>query len=100
MAKWTGRQLCSPGLELAPAGTDHFDLDSVDLSLLSVEALDEVFGLASFSIANEDVLLKWLLSLGAGDLGIESRLLSAGDLGILAEDFVFPPEGVGFRDRS
>jgi hypothetical protein len=33
-----GRQLCSPGLEVAPAGTDRFDLDSVDLSVFSVEA--------------------------------------------------------------
>jgi hypothetical protein len=59
-----GRQLCSPGLELALAVTDRFDLDSVDLSVFSVEALDKVLSLVSFSITSEDVLLRRLLSLG------------------------------------
>jgi hypothetical protein len=36
-----GRQLSSPGLELRLTGADRFDLDSVDLSVFSVEALDE-----------------------------------------------------------
>jgi hypothetical protein len=36
------RQRCSPGVELALAGTDFFEMNSVDLSVFSVEALDEV----------------------------------------------------------
>jgi hypothetical protein len=91
-----GRELCSPGLELALAGTDRFDLDSVDLSVFSVEALDEVLGLASFSIASEDVLLERLLSLGDEYRPllrrIESRFLSATGLTILTECFASLPE--------
>jgi hypothetical protein len=49
-----GRQLYSPFLELALAGTDRFDLDSVDLSVFSVEALDEVLCRASLSIGREE----------------------------------------------
>jgi hypothetical protein len=93
-----GRQFCSPGLELALAGTDRFDLDSFDVSILSVEALDEVLGLSSFSIASEDALLDQLLSLGDEYRSllsrIESRFLSAAGLASLVEHFVFPPECV------
>jgi hypothetical protein len=39
-----GRQLSSPGLELALARTDLLDVTSLDLSMLSVEALHEVLG--------------------------------------------------------
>jgi hypothetical protein len=100
-----GRQLCSPSLELALAGTGRIDLDSIDLSVFSVEALDEVLDLASFWIASEDALVERLLSLGDGYrplLGrIEIRFLSAAALAIVAEHFVFPPEWVfcGILDR-
>jgi hypothetical protein len=93
-----GRQLCSPGLELALAGPDCFDLDSVDLSVFSVEALDEVLGLASFSIASEDALLERLSSLGDEYRPllsrIEIRFLSAAALAILAQNLAFLPECV------
>jgi hypothetical protein len=93
-----GRQLCSPGLELVLAGTDRFDLDSVELSVFSVEALDEVLGLASFSIASEDALLERLLSLGDEYRPLVSRIeiefLSAAGLATLAEQFAFAPDWV------
>jgi hypothetical protein len=93
-----GRQFCSPGLERALAGTDRFDLDSVDLSVFSVEALGDVLGLASFSIASKDARLEQLLSLGDEYRPllsrIEIRFLSAAGLAIVAEHFFFPPECV------
>jgi hypothetical protein len=96
-----GRQLCSLGLELGLAGTDRFDLDSIDLSVFSVEALDEILSLVSFSIASEDALLERLLSLGDEYRPlvsrIEIRFLSAIGLVILAEHFAFPPECVSCR---
>jgi hypothetical protein len=91
-----GRQLCSPGLELALAGTDHFDLDSVDLSVFSVAALDDVLGLASFSMASQDALSERLLSFGDEYhpplSRTEIQFLSAAGLAVLAEHFAFPPE--------
>jgi hypothetical protein len=36
------RQLCNPGLELALLGDDRLDLSSLDLSILSVEALGDL----------------------------------------------------------
>jgi hypothetical protein len=93
-----GRQLCNPGLELGLTGTERFDLDLVDLSVFSVEALDEVLGLLLFSIASEDALLKGLLSLGDEYRPllsrIEIRFLSAAGLAILSKHFAFPPECV------
>jgi hypothetical protein len=59
-----GQQLSILSLELALAGTDCFDLTSIDLSHFSVEALDELLTGGSFSIVSEDDLLKRLLSLG------------------------------------
>jgi hypothetical protein len=58
------RQLCTPGLERALLGIDHVDLRSIDLSILSVEALDNILAGASFSLPSEDNLLEQLLSLG------------------------------------
>jgi hypothetical protein len=55
-------------------GTDRFDLDSVDLSVVSVEALDKVLG----------PLLR----------RIEIQFLSATGLAILDEHFAFPPDCV------
>jgi hypothetical protein len=61
----------------------------VELSVFSVEALDEVLRLASFSIDSEDVLLERLLSLGDEYRPLLSRIpirfLSATGLAILAE---------------
>jgi hypothetical protein len=100
-----GRQFCSPGLELALAGTDRFDLDSVDFSIFSVDALAEVLGLSSFSMASEDALLERLLSLGDEYhpflRWIEIGFVSATGLAILAEHFVFLPECIywGIPDR-
>jgi hypothetical protein len=92
-----GQHLCSPGLELALAGTDRFDLDSIDLSVFSVEALDEVLGRASFAIDSEDAFL----SLGDESRRllsrIESRFLNATDFAVLAEHFVLPHERVCCR---
>jgi hypothetical protein len=88
-----GWQLCSPDVELALAGTDRFDLDSVSLSVFSIEALDKVLCLASFSPNREDALLKRFLSLDNEYhpllRWIEIRFLSAAGLAILAEHFAF-----------
>jgi hypothetical protein len=90
------RELCTPGLELALTGTDRFDLDSLDLSVFSVEALDQVLCLASFSIASEDALLRRILSLGDEYRPIlrwiDIRFLGATGLAIMTEHFAFPPE--------
>jgi hypothetical protein len=91
-----GRQLGSLGLELKLAKADRIDLTSFDLSMLSVEALDEILAGASFSIASEDDLLERLLSLGDEYRPllsrIEIRFLSEAGLASLAEHFAFPPE--------
>jgi hypothetical protein len=93
-----GRQLSSPFLELGLTWTDRFDLDSVDLSVFSVEALDEVLGLASLSVASEDDLLKRLLNLDDEYRPLLRRIaivfLSAAGLAILVEHLAFPPEYV------
>jgi hypothetical protein len=100
-----GRQLCNPGLELGLLGTDRLDLNSIDLSILSVEALDDILAGASFSIDGEDRLLDRLLSLGDEYRPllrwIEIRFLSATGLAALTEDLESPPEclWLGIRDR-
>jgi hypothetical protein len=105
LRKGLGRQLCSPGIEVVLVGTDCFDLDSVGLSVFSVEALDELLGLASFSVGNEDDFLERLLSLGDEYRPllsrIELRFLSVTGLAMLAEHFFFPSECVcyGILDR-
>jgi hypothetical protein len=89
-----GRQLCNPGLELALLGTDRLDLNSIDLSILSVEALDDILAGASFSIDSEDDFLDRLLSLGDEYRPllrwIEIRFLSATGLAVLTEDLESP----------
>jgi hypothetical protein len=93
-----GPQLHSPGLELALAQTGPLDLTTLDLSMLSIEALDNILAGTSFSIASEDDLLERLLNLGdeyhplLGRIGI--RFLSCAGLTILAEHFAFLPEWV------
>jgi hypothetical protein len=99
-----GRQLCSPGLELALAlalafaGTDRLDFTSFDLSMLSVEALDEVLVRGSFSIASEDALLERLLGLSDDYLPLLRRIeigfLSTTGRATLAELFVVPRESL------
>jgi hypothetical protein len=89
-----GLQLCNPGLELA--GADRLDMNSVDLSMFSVEALNEILGGTSFSIASEDDLLKQLLNLGEEYrpllMWIEIGFLSAAGLAALAEQLEFATE--------
>jgi hypothetical protein len=92
-------------LEQKLAEADRIDLTSFDLSKLSAEALDEVLGRASFSIASEDALLERLLNLDDEYSPLLSRIeigfLSPSGLAILAERFAFPPECVccGILDR-
>jgi hypothetical protein len=102
-----GRQLCNPVLELMCEGTwaDRLDISSMELSALSVEALDAVLARASFSVASEDELLERLLSLG-GDYHpllrrVELRFLSAAGLEVLVEHMEAPGEWVwrGIADR-
>jgi hypothetical protein len=85
-------------LEPALAGTAPLDLTSLDLSLLSVEALDEVLRGSSFSIVDEDDLLERVLGLGDEYRPlldrIEIRFLSATGLAIVAGHFAFLPECV------
>jgi hypothetical protein len=91
------------GLDLT--GSYHFDLNSVDLSKFSVEALDEFLAGASFSVVDEDDLLHQLLGLGDEYRPllrrIEMRFLSAAGFATLAEYSGFPPECVwcGVVDR-
>jgi hypothetical protein len=61
-----GRQLCNPVLELLyeRTGADCLDLKLINLSALSLEALDAVPAGGSFSVNSEDELLERLLSLG------------------------------------
>jgi hypothetical protein len=92
-------------VELALLGTDRLDLSSIDLSILSVEALNDILAGASFSIDSEDRLLEQLLSLGDEYLPllgwIEIPFLSATGVAALTEDLEFPLEWVwwGIPDR-
>jgi hypothetical protein len=91
-----GRHLGSLGLELKLAKADCIDLTSFDLSILSVEALDEILSGTSFSIGSEDDLLWRLLIFGDEYRQllsrVEIRFLSATGLALLAEHLVFLPE--------
>jgi hypothetical protein len=105
-----GRQLCNPMLELQSVcpETDRFDLNSIDLSSLSVDALDQILTEGSFYIKSEDNLFLRILRLGS-EYGPLLRHIEIGFLSVsaLAECFAFPPEciwsgisrflGSGFR---
>jgi hypothetical protein len=91
------RQLCIPMMESQSvcSETDQFDLNSIDLSSLSVDALDQILTEGSFYIESEDDLFMRILGLGSeyGPLlrHIEIEFLS---VSALAECFSFPPEWI------
>jgi hypothetical protein len=93
-----GSQLGSPDLELDPRcrGTGRLNLNSLDLSVLSVEALDDALAGPSLSVSSEDDLLVLLLSLGEEYRPllrrINMRFLSAAGLAALAQNLAFPLE--------
>jgi hypothetical protein len=76
----------------------RIDLESADLSVLSVEALDSLLSTQSFSVENEDALLRFILKLGPGyrDLlrHIEIEFMSEDGLSLLDEHFRIPPESL------
>jgi hypothetical protein len=78
--------------------TDRFDLNSIDLSSLSVEAVDEILTGNSCYIESEDELLSRLLALNSEYRQllrhIEIRFLSVVNVVALAESFAFPPEWI------
>jgi hypothetical protein len=93
-----GRQLCNPILELQSvcSETDRFDLNSIDISSLSVDALDQILTEGSFYIESEDALFLRIFRLGSEYdpllRHIEIRFLSLLRVAELAEYFEFPPE--------
>jgi hypothetical protein len=90
-----GRQLCNPMLELQSicSETDRFDLNSINLSSFSVDALDQILTEGSFYIEREDDLLLRILHLGS-EYGPLLRHIEIGFLSVaaLAEWVAFPPE--------
>jgi hypothetical protein len=95
-----GWKLCNPSLELelALSGTDRLDLNSVNLSMFSVEALDGILNGSSFSIASEDDLLEKLLCLDEKYHPLLSRIaiqfLSLPGRARLMEHLSFPTESI------
>jgi hypothetical protein len=94
------RQFGSPGLELEHvwSKTDPINLSSLDLSVFSVEALDEFVETGSFLIESEDSFLEQILRLGEEYLSllrwIDPRFLSPTGKAELAENLAFPLECV------
>jgi hypothetical protein len=90
-----GRQLCNPMLELQSvcSKTDRFDLNSIDLSSLSVDALDQILTEGSFYIKSEDDLFLRICGLGSEYRPL-LRHIEIGFLSVaaLAECFAFPSE--------
>jgi hypothetical protein len=74
------------------------DLESVDLSILSVEALDNLLLNEFVTVESEDSLLRMILKLGPEyrDLlrHIEIVFLSGDGFSVLDEDFGVPPESI------
>jgi hypothetical protein len=93
-----GSQLCNPGLEIeiGLAGSDFLDFDSVDLSMFSIEALDDVLSNGLFSIVDECDLLERLLNLGEDYhpllRWIDFRFLDSDGIARLAEHLIFAIE--------
>jgi hypothetical protein len=85
---------------------DDLEQDSVNISRLSVESLEEFVWGASFCIDSEDDLLEWILSLGCEYRRllrwIEIRFLRASGLATLANHFTFPTEWIwcSIADRA
>jgi hypothetical protein len=86
-----GRQLCNSVLELLSERTalDRLDLNLINPSVLSLEALDAVLAGGSFSVKSEDELLERFLSLGEEYRPllrwVEMGFLSASGLAALVE---------------
>jgi hypothetical protein len=76
----------------------RIDLESADVSALSLEALDNLLLSESVSVKSEDALLRFILKLGPGyrDLlrHIQIGFLSKGGLSLLEEHFGIPPESL------
>jgi hypothetical protein len=76
----------------------RIDLESVDISILSVEALDSLLLSEIISVESEDSLLQFILKLGSGyrDLlrHIQLEFLSEDSFGTLDEHLGIPPESV------
>jgi hypothetical protein len=95
-----GRELCDPMLELPRVCSeiDRFDLNVMDLSSLSVDAVDWILSGSSFYIESEDELLRRLLRLGSEYRPllrhVEMRLLSCENIVAFIDYFEFPPEFV------
>jgi hypothetical protein len=92
-----GQKLCNLVLEQQSvcSETDRLDLNSIDLSSLSIDAVDEILSEASFYIKSEDILLLRLLCLGSEYLPL-LRHIEIGFLSIveLIKYLIFPPESV------
>jgi hypothetical protein len=77
------------------------DVESADVSVLSVEALDSLLLSESVSVGSEDALLRFILKLGPGyrDLlrHIAIGFLSEDGFCILEDDFGIPPESLWQR---
>jgi hypothetical protein len=86
-----GRQLCNPVVELLYERTarDRLNHNLINLSALSLEALDAVLARGSFSVKSEDELLERLLSLCEEYRPllrwVEMKFLSASGLAALVE---------------
>jgi hypothetical protein len=91
-----GHQLCNKVLELLHEriAPDCLDLILINLSVLSLEALDAILAGGSFSIKSEDELLERLLSRREDYRlllrWVEMRFLSASGLATLAEHLSSP----------
>jgi hypothetical protein len=76
----------------------RIELESANLSVLSLEALDSLLLSESISVENEDALLRFILKLGSDyrDLvrHIKIGFLSEDGLSLLHEHFGIPPESV------
>jgi hypothetical protein len=76
----------------------RIDFESLDLSVLSVEALDNLFLSESISVESEDSLLRFILKLDSDyrDLlrHIQIEFLSEDGLSLLDEHFGIPPESI------
>jgi hypothetical protein len=77
---------------------NRIDLESLDVSVLSVEVLDSLLLSESVSVESEDSLLRFILKLDSGyrDLlrHIEIGFLSEDGLSLLDENVGIPPESV------
>jgi hypothetical protein len=90
---------CDIGMNLSDLMMERWiDLEAVDVSVLSVEALDSLLLSKSVSVGSEDALLQSILKLGSGSRDllkhIQMVFLNGDDLSLLDEYFKIPPESV------